>query len=475
MFRSLPTQRRISRRILVTTGLQVTLAGLALSACGGSLPTASATGSASSAAVTTSSAATTVATTAAPVSTSAVAATTTGSAAATTLQYIGWDAMTTLGLVQKFYQDEFTPTHPGIAVNVISTSGGNFNDKITTLMAGGTPPDIMYVQDYMASSWVSKNVLTDLSSFASADKSGIVQQNWPTAIGFFQIGGKLYGLPKDFSSMVIYYNKDLFAAGGVNAPGATGWTWDEFLAASHKLTKQSTSQPQWGFMLRTGSDSGFGPWIWQNGGDFYSDPHNPTAATFTLDQAPAVDAIQWYADLVLKEHVAPTADQLKNQGDLFAKGQIAMQQNWTSAIVSMRPAIKSFTFDAIPMPKEKNAAIPLTVVALGVPTGSKHVDGAWQAIAFYNGPSGSHFTLRNGWGIPPNQAIAKSQAFLQDVPPANKQVFLDQIQYARLWPQSAAWPDQRAIILKAVSNVQAGQQKAGDAIAAVKQQVLATQ
>jgi multiple sugar transport system substrate-binding protein len=473
-------QRRISRRGLVTTGLQVTLAGIALSACGGVSPAASTVGSAStavsaSAAVTTSSAAVTTATIATQASTSAVAAATTGSAAATTLQDIGWDAMTTLGLVQKFYQDEFTPTHPGIAVNVISTSGANFNDKITTLMAGGTPPDIMYVQDYMASSWVAKNVLTDLSSFANADKTGLVQQNWPTAIGFFQIGGKLYGLPKDFSSMVLYYNKDLFAAAGVNAPGNTGWSWDDFLAASHKLTKQGTGQPQWGFMLRTGSDSGFGPWMWQNGGDFYSDPHNPTAATFTLDQAPAVDAIQWYADLMFKEHVAPTADQLKNQGDLFAKGQIAMQQNWTSAIVSMRPAIKSFTFDVIPMPKEKNAAIPLTVVALGVPTGSKHVDDAWQAIAFYNGPSGSQFTLRNGWGVPPNQAIAKSAAFLQDVPPANKQVFLDQVQYARLWPQSAAWPDQRAIILKAVGEVQAGTQKAAEAIAAIKQQVLATQ
>jgi multiple sugar transport system substrate-binding protein len=474
VLRSLPTQRRISRRGLVTTGLQVTLAGLALSACGGSPSVAAPPAGVASTSV--AAPATSVSTaTSTSLASSSTAASAAGSPAVTTLQFIGWDALTTLNLVQKFYQTEFTPSHDGIAVNVTSTAGGNFNDKITTLMAGGTPPDMMYVQDYMASSWVSKNVLTDLSPYANADKSGIVQQNWPNAIGFFQLGGKLFGLPKDFSSMVIYYNKDLFAAAGVNAPGNAGWTWDDFLAASHKLTKQSASQPQWGFMLRTGSDSGFGPWMWQNGGDFYADPHHPTAAQFTLDQAPAVEAIQWYADLMFKEHVAPTPDQSKNQGDLFAKGQIAMQQNWTSAIVTLRPAVKSFTFDTIPMPKQKSAAIPLTVVALGVPTGSKHVDDAWQAIAFYNGPTGSQFTLRNGWGIPPNQTVANSQAFLKDVPPANKQIFLDQVQYARLWPQSAAWPDQRAIILKAVSSVQAGQQQAGPAIAAIKQQVLATQ
>lgn len=80
-----------------------------------------------------------------------------------------------------------------------------------------------------------------------------------------------------------------------------------------------------------------------------------------------------------------------------------------------------------------------------------------------------------GWGIPADQAVGSSAAFLKDTPPDNKQVFLNQVQYARLWPQSYAWPDQRAGILKALNPVLGGQQPAHDAISAIKQQVLSTQ
>ena len=463
----------VTRRQALVAGLTA-LAGLGLSACGGAAAvTSSAASIASSApAATTGSASTASSTAAAATSSATVASSAVASGKAVTLQYIGWDSKQQLDLVQQFYQSEFTKLHPDIAVNVVSTSGSDFNDKITTLVAGGTPPNIMYVQDYMTASWLHKNLLSDLSAYANADKGGTVKANWPNAISFFQLEGKLWGLPKDFSSMVIYYNKELFTAAGVTPPSNDGWTWDAFLQAAHKLTKTG-STPQWGFTLRTGSDSGFGPWMWQNGGDFFADPHQPT--DFTLDQAAAVDAIQWYADLIYKEHVAPTPDELKGQGDLFSKGRIAMTQNWSSAMVGFRTSIKDFTWDIVPMPKNKATAIPLTVVALGIPASSKDQDAAWEAVKFYNGPSGSQFTLRSGWGIPPDQAVATSDAFLKDTPPSNKQVFLDQIKYARLWPQSYRWPDQRAIILKAVGTVQAGQQQARDAIASIKQQVLATQ
>ncbi|MGI8913277.1 MAG: ABC transporter substrate-binding protein [Chloroflexota bacterium] len=468
----------LTRRRLLVAGVTA-LAGIGLAACGGSAFTAAVSSGAGSV-VTTSLAqavttaaqnSATAATSGAAISTSA--ATSVAGGKGVTLQLVGWDSKLQLDLVQNFYQDQFTKLHPDISVAVISTAGGDFNDKITTLVAGGTPPNMMYVQDYVASSWVHKNVLLDLTPYASTDKDATVKQNWPNAIGFFQLEGKLYGLPKDFSSMVIYYNKDLFAAAGIQPPSKAGWTWDDFLQAAHKLTKPGSAEQQWGFTLRTGSDSGIGPWIWQNGGDFFADPHQPTQ--FTLDQAQAVDAIQWYADLIYKEHVAPTPDELKGQGDLFAKGRIAMTQNWTSAMVGYRTSIKGFTWDAIAMPKQKVAAIPLTAVALGIPATAKNQDATWEALKFYNGPAGSEFVLSNGWGIPADQAVGASAAFLKDTPPDNKQVFLDQVQYARLWPQSYAWPDQRAVILKALNPVLGGQQQAHDAISAIKQQVLSTQ
>ncbi|HEY8742951.1 MAG TPA: sugar ABC transporter substrate-binding protein, partial [Chloroflexota bacterium] len=424
-------------------------------------------------AITTSSAPQTVTTTAATRSAAATSAPAASApaAAATTVSFVGWDDQTTLNLMQRFFDQQFTPQYPTIKLQVTSTAGGDFNSKVIAEIAGGSPPDIMYVQDYMAADWVQQNVLTDLSTMANSEKNSPVAANWPQAIQFFQIQGKLYGLPKDLSSMVIYYNKDLLQGNGVTPPDNTGWTWDAFLQACHKLSKTGANGQQWGFTLRTFSDSGFGPWIWQNGGDFFADPKQPTQ--FTLDQAAAVDALQWYADLRNKEQVAPTTAQMKGQGDMFAKGQVAMQQNWSSAMVGLRTSVKSFTWDVAPMPRQKQDAISMSVVALGITRTSKQQTAAWEAIKFYNGPTGSQFTLQSGWGIPPDKSVASSAAFLKDTPPQNKQVFLDQLQYARLWPETFLWPQQRSLIITALNPVWEGTKDAHTAITTVKPQVLA--
>ena len=43
-------------------------------------------------------------------------------------------------------------------------------------------------------------------------------------------------LPQNLSSLVVYYNRDLFDAAGVPYPEA-GWTWAEFLDAAKALTR----------------------------------------------------------------------------------------------------------------------------------------------------------------------------------------------------------------------------------------------
>ena len=66
----------------------------------------------------------------------------------------------------------------------------------------------------------------------------------------YRIDGQLYGIPRDNSTGVLYYNKDLFAAAGVREPTAD-WAWDQLLAAAKQLTslergKFGTSFPQVG-------------------------------------------------------------------------------------------------------------------------------------------------------------------------------------------------------------------------------------
>jgi len=77
--------------------------------------------------------------------------------------------------------------------------------------------------------------------------------------------GKVYGLPRDISTMVIYYNEDLFKAAGIPTPKELNdqgkWNWDTLLESAKKLTDTSKQQygvsfsawwgPAWGYFTKS--------------------------------------------------------------------------------------------------------------------------------------------------------------------------------------------------------------------------------
>ena len=71
-----------------------------------------------------------------------------------------------------------------------------------------------------------------------------------------------YGLPRDFDTIALFFNKDLFDAAGVDYPDDT-WTW-EFRAAAEKLTNKDKGI--WGAGMQTSWQENYYNFIWQNGG-----------------------------------------------------------------------------------------------------------------------------------------------------------------------------------------------------------------
>ena len=61
---------------------------------------------------------------------------------------------------------------------------------------------------------------------------------YPQPMEAFTFDGELMCLPQNLSSLVVYYNRDLFDAAGLADP-AMNWTWDDFLAAAQALTRDT--------------------------------------------------------------------------------------------------------------------------------------------------------------------------------------------------------------------------------------------
>ena len=124
-------------------------------------------------------------------------------------------------------------------------------------------------------------------------------------------------MPQNVSSLVVYYNRAVFAAAGVPEP-ADGWTWDDFVSTARQLTA--------GEVRGAGIDASIirlAPFVWSNGGDVVDDLEQPTR--LTLDEPAAREAVQDVVDLV-REGSVPTEEELAAQ-DLqtrFVTGKLGM-------------------------------------------------------------------------------------------------------------------------------------------------------
>jgi multiple sugar transport system substrate-binding protein len=140
-----------------------------------------------------------------------------------------------VGFVKKF-----NTIYPDIKVQILFFP--NYQTKLLTMMSAGTPPDVMYMGSEDFPFYANKDVFLDLTPMIQNDPDTVtpkfnIKDFYPQTVEPFIHQGKILGLPKDFSTMVLYYNKTMFDSAGVAYP-TDNWTWNDFLEACKKLTKK---------------------------------------------------------------------------------------------------------------------------------------------------------------------------------------------------------------------------------------------
>ncbi|MGL5008994.1 MAG: hypothetical protein ACRC6I_03875, partial [Paracoccaceae bacterium] len=106
---------------------------------------------------------------------------------------------------------------------------GDFSQFILNALSAGTAPDLFYVDVFWSDSIFSANQAVPVRDQAVADVM------LPNLAAAFTRDGVLMGVPKDFNTLAVHYNKDIFNDAGVEYPDADD-TWDDFqtkLAAVH--------------------------------------------------------------------------------------------------------------------------------------------------------------------------------------------------------------------------------------------------
>jgi hypothetical protein len=198
------------------------------------------------------------------------------------------------------------------------------------------------------------NLLADISPYLASDKDVKLTDFFEAATKDYNVGGKQYGLPREATTTNLVYNKELFAKNGVSLPDES-WTWETYLDAAKKMTGGTGAQATWGTAGWAGVGAApYYPYIkvWQEGGDIV----DATRQKFTLHQSPAVDQMQWIADLINKQKVHPFGDSFPGQN---------MAEAWNTGRIGMVPSISvyanfnkaTFEWDIAPIPKGKSRVI----------------------------------------------------------------------------------------------------------------------
>lgn len=379
----------------------------------------------------------------------------------TQLTIVHWGDDREDGIVAGLIED-FEKAHPDISVLRINPGpSGAVTTKIQTMIASGDPPDVFYVGYERIAGWAAKGLLAPLEPFIEND----LQNGDPDAISldnFYSnvvdcyrfdgtaVGkGTLYGIPKDFTTVGFYYNKDLFRRAGVAEPNLAGWTWDEFIHAARKIGElpgcYGADFVTWEAMIRV--------YGWSQGAYFTRDGFR----TFDFQDPVLHDALNRLRSWFFEDSraLASAKTQLETGEDPFLSGRVGLAGPFGRWKVPVYRLISDFDWDFAPLPHGQGHAPAngIFTVAWAMSSDTKHPDESWKLIRYLCGEPGQRTISELGLAIPTMISVAQSDSFIQpDIKPFNDDVFLQSIPHARAidWPADPKYLHQLRVRMEEV-------------------------
>lgn len=335
------------------------------------------------------------------------------------ITFSGWGDPTE----QKIYRDSidrFKALCPGVTVEYTPIPD-KFQDKMKAQMAGGTAPDVFYVDDQLMTAFASSGQLLALDDYMS--QAGVSANDFiPSLMSEFTLDGKTYALPKDWGTLGLVYLPEAFTAAGVAEP-TDSWTWDDMRNAAKQIAAKGTMG---GFCM--GADwARFAPFVMSEGGDFATQD----GKTAQLDSPEVKKAAQFVADMFKEKSLVRPSDVGASWcGEAVGKKLVAMTTEGGWMVNFMKQTYPDVQWKAVQIPRgsQKQADIIFTN-GLGVNAATKYPAAAAALALYITGKENQAEIVKTGFAYsthpdqanliqdPNDQAISKG-GLLPDSHPA---------------------------------------------------------
>jgi multiple sugar transport system substrate-binding protein len=305
----------------------------------------------------------------------------------------------------------FEASHPGIHVDYEPILSG-YTEEMEARFRAGNPPDVFYVDSSKAPSWIGNGWLKPLNNYIRESDFDTAPFFKPLLGAFTGPGGRIYGLPKDWSPLGVYTNDALLAAAGVAPPT----NWAELRAAAERLVVPGGAPicltPSWSRVLAL---------VYQNGGSFLS----ADSRQATVDSPQVAGAVRFLLGLV-HDGLAATSDQLGESwcGQAFAdsRAAIVLEGNWLAPYLD--DSYPQLRYTISPMLRNVQRGNIAFTVAYSVGDASPNKRAAWEFIRYATGPVGMAIWTSGGLALPSRGDVA---------PAAGREGFLADADVARVW------------------------------------------
>ncbi|MGI9032751.1 MAG: extracellular solute-binding protein [Acidimicrobiales bacterium] len=391
--------------------------------------------------------------------------------------------------VQAALASAFSAAHPDVSIEFLRVpSSSDASTKLTTLIAGGQPPDIVLPAGLFGiSKFVDQGVWLDLRPLF--DRDGITLDRFlpetasaARVTNYFGPNGKgIIGVPIDVHDHALAYNEELLSKAGV-APPPTSWFGDswtlegKFLDAARALTVDAAGKHP--------TDPGFSPdKVTQYGvGNFFRETvfydfgghlYDDASRKAQFDKPGSIAGIQFAADLVNKHRVMPSETQVAALGAGGGKGneaQFAWRQGKLAMIDMCSCNIKTPYGTDVPF-AWKAAALPagparrfgfLNLDVGAIVAASQNHDLAWEVLKFLTLDPANEAKLAydSYGGVPPlkENESAFADGIKRDLPSVDPKVWLDG--FASSSPENEAWfpafSEVNDLVTKSFDSIMAG-------------------
>lgn len=290
---------------------------------------------------------------------------------------------------------------------------GDYNAGLFNALSAGTAGDIFYIPAETAPGIIATGTVLPLNDVV--DTEPFID----SLLEPFTVDGQIYGIPKDFNTLAVFYNKDLFDEAGVEYPNEND-TWETFAEKLRGVNELGDEVKGACFVADLAR---MGPFAFAEGWQ----PLTEDGTTNLQDEA-FVSAFNWYTGLI-QEGVAALPTDLGQDwsGGCFGTGNtgVAIEGAWILGYLRDTAPNLQYGTTFLPAGPSGETGNYTYTVAYGVNANSANQEAALQVLEALTSEEAQQWVLENGLAIPSRESLSDNPYFQEETPEAeaNRVIF----------------------------------------------------